>query len=161
MDISSISESREGLWPNKFRREARLGKRTLSSLALPIMDSGLSWSLSILNRADSLGMIRLVRKSSGGGRALERSRSGVLGGSSSSFLVVVVVVLLMLPLLLLLLFVLLLLLLVLLSFLEEMALMMVVVDALSAWTTSSLAFSFLCRRKRFMMASEDGILTVS
>ena len=74
---SSISASILGLWPNRFNLEARLGNNTLSSLALPSNESGSSCSFSMLNRADSFGISRLVRKSSVDGRAAERSKSGL------------------------------------------------------------------------------------
>lgn len=78
-----MSASMAGLWPNKLSREARLGNKTLSSLAFPSIESGSSCSFSMLNRADNLGIRRLVRKLSVGGSAADRSKSGL--GSSTAF----------------------------------------------------------------------------
>ena len=66
-------------------RDARLGKRTLSSFALPIFDIGSSWSLNMLNRAERFGIKRLVRKSSVFGRACARSISGLGSGAGCFF----------------------------------------------------------------------------
>ena len=71
---STISESPLRL--NNSKREARLGKRTLSSFALPSFDVGSSCSLNILNRAERLGISILVRKSSDAGSAEEKSIRG-------------------------------------------------------------------------------------
>lgn len=80
-----MSASMAGLCPNKLSREARLGNRTLSSLAFPINDNGSSCSFNILNRADNLGINRLVRKLSEEGSAAERSKLGA-GSGLASFL---------------------------------------------------------------------------
>lgn len=72
--ISAMSARTPAL--NMFRRDARLGNKTLSSFALPILDDGSSCSLNMLNLAERLGMSRLVRKSSDEGSAEDKSSSG-------------------------------------------------------------------------------------
>ena len=82
----SISVASERPRPLKrSRREARLGKRTLSSLAFPILDDGSSCSRSILNLAERFGISRLVRKSSEAGSAADMLNSG-LGCGATFFL---------------------------------------------------------------------------
>ncbi len=66
--------------PYSTSRERRLGSKTLSSLALPSIDIGSSCSLSMLKRAERLGMIRLVRKLSDVGRTNESSGRGAAWG---------------------------------------------------------------------------------
>ena len=79
-ETSAISESLAGESnPNSASLEDRFGKRTLSSLAFPIFEFGSSCSRNMLNLAERLGMIRLVRKSSDDGSAELRSNS-TLGG---------------------------------------------------------------------------------
>ncbi len=70
---------------NRSRRDARFGKRTLSSLAFPILDDGSSCSRSILNLAERFGIKRLVRKSSEAGSAADMLNSG-LGCGTTFFL---------------------------------------------------------------------------
>ena len=72
------------LWPKRSSLEARFGKRTLSSLAFPILEFGSSCSLNMLNLADRFGIRRLVRKSSEGGKTAVISTSGF--GSGWAFL---------------------------------------------------------------------------
>ena len=81
--VSPISERPCPL--NRSRRDARFGKRTLSSLAFPIFDDGSSCSRSMLNLADKLGMRRLVRKSSEAGSAVAILISGLGSGASLGF----------------------------------------------------------------------------
>ena len=64
-----------------MRLDMRLGARTLSSLALPILEAGSLCSRNMLKRADNLGMMRLVRKSSSEGKAREKS---IVGGGGTS-----------------------------------------------------------------------------
>jgi hypothetical protein len=75
-DTSAMSESPPGAKPNSWSRDERFGARTLSSLALPILELGSSCSLSILKRVDRPGMIRLVLKSFVLGSAEPRSNTG-------------------------------------------------------------------------------------
>jgi hypothetical protein len=77
--VSAMSVS--GLWANKFRREARFGNKTLSSLALPTLVVGSSCSRSMLNLAESPGINRLVRKSLVSGRATDKSTCGFGSGA--------------------------------------------------------------------------------
>lgn len=65
---------------NRSSLDVRLGNRTLSSLAFPIFEWGSSCSLSMLNRADRLGINKLVRKSSDEGRTVVRSNCGLGSG---------------------------------------------------------------------------------
>jgi hypothetical protein len=71
--------------PKSANLDWRFVKRTLSSLALPILVLGSSCSLNMENRADKLFINKLVRKSSLVGRALDRSIS-FLTSSCCAFL---------------------------------------------------------------------------
>ena len=85
--IDSVSAiSVRGLWLNKFSLEARLGNKTLSSLAFPSIEFGSSCSFNILKRADRPGMSRLVRKSLVAGSAAARLNSGFGSGMFLFFL---------------------------------------------------------------------------
>ena len=74
-ETSAISERPPGTKPKSCRRDCRFGCKTLSSLAFPIFEFGLSCSLNMLNRAERLGIIKLVRKLSVEGRTAVRSIS--------------------------------------------------------------------------------------
>ena len=69
-ETSAISERPLSL--KRLILDALFGIKTLSSLALPILELGSSCSRSMLKRADRLGIRRLVRKSSVDGKAVAR-----------------------------------------------------------------------------------------
>lgn len=79
-ETSAMSERPVVLHPKSFRRDLLFGWSTLSSLALPILENGSSCSRSMLKRAERLGMIRLVRKSSPVGSSAGILISGFASG---------------------------------------------------------------------------------